>query len=241
MSKLEPEPVYPSKEEYPKYNICKKKLGKYIIWLNKNKNISATLKEDQRNAIKDLREYWNSYKEKDKVFVLALHKHHETVSGNSGNQTLWMEYLLSVVDLSKDLYKEIPQEQKEHKEHECTDENCTHDHANTKDFSNSLLQMGITKEDLSKVTKDMMQQYKETFGTDPLNQQKKKYQREELIKLIADNYKFWVKGIPNKEEKDYNGEDKAQAFLCSSSMKSLMDQADKLKLTTEVLEMITTK
>lgn len=236
MSKLEP--VCPLEEEYPKYNICKQKLGKYIIWLNKNKNISATLKENQRNAIKDLREYWNSYKKKDKVFVLALHKHHETVSGNSGNQTLWMEYLLSVVDLSKDLYKEIPQEQKEHK---CSDENCTHDHANTNDLSSGLLKMGITKEDLSKVIKEMTKQYKEVFGTDPLNQQKKKYQREELIKLITDNYKFWLKGIPNKEETDYNGEDKAKAFLCSSSMKSLMDQANKLKLTTEVLKMINIK
>jgi len=217
--------IYPSEEEYVKYESCKQRFKKYLIWLNANKNVLATLKKDQRNAIIDLRTYWNKYKKEDKLFVLALHNHHKTISTNSGNDSLWRDYLLKVIELSKDLYAQIPRD-----EHECSDENCNH--------NNTLENLGITKEDISKVRQKIIQQYNDEFGCNPLDQSTKEYQKDELIKLLVDNYKFWMKRLPSKEEKDFSGEDKATVMMCKVGMKSLMEQAEKLKITKEVLEIL---
>jgi len=228
-----PKPVYPSGKEYPKYDACKLRFKRYIIWINKHKEVNAKLTEDQRNAIKDLRTYWKNYKKNDKVYMLALNKHHQIVSTNSGNTKLWQDYLLHVVDLAEYLYKEIPE-----KQHQCDDKNCAQDHT---DLVPSLEKLGIKQEELVKVNKQLSEEYRKEFGYEPSNQPTKKYQKDELVQLVVNNYKFWLKRIPKKDEKDYTGEDRAITIMCVTGMNSLMKQAKNLKITKKVLSQISDK
>ena len=128
-----------------------------------------------------------------------------------------------ITELSKELYKKMPQQ------HSCNS-NCSHNH--------ELEKLGITKEELAKVNNELTQQYKDEFGYDPMNQPKKKYERDEMIHNIVKNYKFWEKHIPQKDEKDYTGEDKVKALMCKTGINSLINKAKELGMEKDVAVLI---
>ena len=330
--------IVPTKEEYERYDECFNKFSEYIQWINATKQYNASLSDEEREAILAVREYWNSYKEEDKLKVLALHKHHQTIGARPGNIKLWKSYIMEVVTLGKKLFDEIPKAENPKKEeiakfvacrkkfiayikwinankpynkalsddqraaicsirkywtayrklnrttivglrdehealrkisnnptewtaylleidnlirhlipkdsHEHGDDcGCEHDHGHEHkhDVAPSLEKLGITPEELHTVNEQFTKEYEEEFGYKPSEQPSQQLSKEGIGNLLAQNYKFWLDRVPDKEEKDYDGTDKAKTMMCVTGMNSIMDQAKKENVVMEVLGQINKK
>jgi hypothetical protein len=85
---------------------CKKKLSKYIIWVNENPGV---LTEEQNMHLKLLITKWRSFIMSDGKGLRILYdmkEDHSYINGRSGNEDVWMSYIKEVMTLRSNIMLE---------------------------------------------------------------------------------------------------------------------------------------
>jgi hypothetical protein len=85
---------------------CKKKLSKYIIWVNENPGV---LTEEQNMHLKLLITKWRSIimtEGKGLRILYDMKEDHSYINGHSGNEDLWMSYIIAAMTLRSNIMLE---------------------------------------------------------------------------------------------------------------------------------------